>query len=232
MDISIEVQVRTQLGTSANKKLRREEDLIPGVVYGGKGEPKLISITDKILRKASESEAFFSQIINLKMNGSNERVVLKELQRHPYRPFFIHADFLRIREDVKLSISIPIHYLNEDNCQGVKQQGGVISHDITELEITCLPKDLPEFIELDLTNLELNQILHISEIKLPEGVEAVALLQDHDGDHDLPVVRVIEPRVVEEEELEATEGEEGEVAEGEEAGEEGDDSKDDKESLQ
>ena len=214
MEINIEVKERTVQGSSENKRLRREEDLVPAVVYGGNKEPKMISITDKVLRKASEEESFFSQIINLKLNGSSERVVLKELQRHPYRPFFIHVDFLRIREDVKLSMHIPIHYINSETCVGVKQQGGVLSYDLTELDVSCLPKDLPAFIEVDLAELELNQILHISEVQLPEGVEALALVQDKEGDHDLPVVRVIEPRIAEEEEeeLEAAEGEEDEEA--------------------
>lgn len=231
MDISLEAQERKSQGTSDSKRLRRIDSLIPGVVYGGKGEPKSISITDKALRKVSENESFFSQIINLQVNGSSERVVLKELQRHPYRPFFIHADFQRIREDVKLTISIPVHFNNADTCKGVKQQGGVVSYDLTEIEISCLPKDLPAFIELDLIDLELNQILHMSDLTLPEGVEAVALAQDKDGDHDLPVVRVMTPRIAEEEEdkiEEAVEGEgEGEEGvEGEEAAESSEEEKD------
>lgn len=224
MDISLEAQERKSQGTSNSKRLRRIDNLIPGVVYGGKGEPKSISITDKALRKASEKESFFSQIINLNVDGASERVVLKELQRHPYRPFFIHADFLRIREDVKLTMHIPVHFKNADTCKGVKQQGGVVSYDLTEVDITCFPKDLPAFIEMDLIDMELNQILHLSDLPLPEGVDAVALLQDKDGDHDLPVVRVVTPRIAEEEVDEVEEaaaGEEGaETEEGAEASEE------------
>ena len=221
MDISLEAQERNSQGTSESKRLRRIDDLIPGIVYGGKGEPKRICITDKALRKASENESFFSQIINLKVGGASERVVLKELQRHPYRPFFIHADFQRIREDVKLTINIPLHFNNAEACKGVKQQGGILTYDQTEVEVSCLPKDLPAFIEVDLLEVELNQVVHLSDLNLPEGVDIVAMLQDKDGDHDLPVVRVIEPRVEEvEEELEVAEGEE--AAEGDKA--EGDDS--------
>lgn len=201
MDISLEAQGRKLKGTSDSKRARRLESLIPGVIYGGKGEPQMISVTDKALRKASQNESFFSQIINLKVDGAAERVVLKELQRHPYRPFFIHADFLRIREDVKLTMNIPLHFLNAETCKGVKQQGGMVSFDLTELEISCLPKDLPAFIEVDLAEVELNQILHISDVKLPDGVDAVAFAQDKENaDHDSPVVRVSPPRIVEEDE--------------------------------
>ncbi len=199
MDISLEAQGRKLKGTSDSKRARRLESLIPGVIYGGKGEPQMISITDKALRKISQNESFFSQIINLKVDGAAERVVLKELQRHPYRPFFIHADFLRIKEDVRLTMSIPLHFLNAETCKGVKQQGGMVSFDLTELEISCLPKDLPAFIEVDLAEVELNQILHISDVKLPAGVDAVAFAQDKENtDHDSPVVRVSPPRVAEE----------------------------------
>ena len=226
MDINIEAQERKVKGTSNSKRLRRMDDLIPGIIYGGTKEPSLISITDKNLRKASENESFYSQVITLKVNGSNEKVVLKELQRHPYRPFFVHADFQRIREDVKLTMNIPLHFLNAETCKGVKQQGGVVSYDISELDITCLPKDLPAFIEVDLEEMELSQILHISDLKLPEGVDSVVMLQDKDGDHDMPVVRVVEPRIAADEEAAeeaaaaAAESEAAEAAEDEE-GEEG-----------
>ena len=226
MDINIEAQERKVKGTSNSKRLRRMDDLIPGIIYGGTKEPSLISITDKNLRKASENESFYSQIITLKVNGSNEKVVLKELQRHPYRPFFVHADFQRIREDVKLTMNIPIHFLNAETCKGVKQQGGVVSYDISELDITCLPKDLPAFIEVDLEEMELSQILHISDLKLPEGVDSVVMLQDKDGDHDMPVVRVVEPRIAADEEAAeeaaAAESEAAEAAAEGEEGEEGD----------
>ena len=239
MEISLEVLERKETGKNAVKRLRQQEQLVPGVVYGGKGETKLISITDKALRKATEAEAFFSQIVNIKINGSSEKVVLKELQRHPYRPFFVHADFQRVREDVKLTINIPLHYLNAETCKGVKEQGGALTYDLTEVEISCLPKDLPAFIEVDLAELELNQVLHLSELNLPKDVEAVALAQDKDGDHDMPVVRVITQRTIEKEDeleaeleaeaaeaAEAAEGEEAEAAEGEEAAEGGKDAKD------
>lgn len=217
MTIAIEVQERAIKGTSGSKRLRRQDSLVPAVIYGGGKKPSLISITDKNLRKQSENESFYSQIITLNIGNSREKVVLKELQRHPYRPFFIHADFQRIREDAKLTMHIPIHFINAENCKGVKQQGGAISYDLSELDITCLPKDLPAYIEVDLEHLELNQIVHISDMKLPEGVESIAMLQDKEGDHDLPVVRVIEPRIASEEgdEAEETDSEapEDEVAE-------------------
>ncbi len=222
MELNIQAQERKLSGGMKNHQLRRAQ-LVPAVLYGGDKPPQHLSIEHKQLLKASENENFYSQVINIDISGKTEKVVLKELQRHPYKPLFMHADFLRIRADVKITMHIPIHYTNIETCKGVKQQGGVLSYDLAELDITCLPQDLPAFIEVDVAEMELNDILHLSDIKLPPGVEAVALLQDKEGehDHDLPVVRVVQPRTaaaeVEEEERLAAEAEEAaEVEEAEE----------------
>ena len=204
MELNIQMQERALDGTRNNRRLRRAQQ-VPAVLYGGNQPPRKLSIEHKQLLKMSENENFYSQVINLNIAGKKEKAVLKELQRHPFKPLLVHADFLRIREDVKITMHIPIHYINTEICKGVKQQGGVLSYDISELDITCLPKDLPAFIEVDVEDMALNDILHITDIKLPEGVEAVSLLQDKEGEHlhDLPVVRVVQPRVsTEEDELE------------------------------
>lgn len=214
MELSIQTQERSLGGTRNNRRLRRAQQ-VPAVLYGGGQPPRKLSIEHKQLAKAGENENFYSQIINLHINGKAEKAVLKELQRHPYRPLLIHADFLRISEDVKITMHIPIHYINTESCKGVKQQGGVLSYDMSELDITCLPKDLPAFIEVDVSDMALNDILHISDIKLPAGVEAVSLLQDKEGEHqhDLPIVRVVQPRVsVEEEDEDVEEQAEEEAA--------------------
>ena len=206
MSLNLEYQPREVAGSLASRRLRREEEMVPAIIYGGDKQPQLIQIQHKHLTKISEDESFFSQIIQLRRNGGeSERVVLKSLQRHAYKRRFLHADFLRVRADVKITMRVPLHFINEDTCIGVKQQGGIISHEMTELEVNCLPKDLPPFIEVDIAQVELNQIVHIGDLKLPPGLEATVMLQDREGEHshDLPVVRVMEQRIALEEEIEA-----------------------------
>jgi len=128
------------------------------------------------------------------VEGSSESVILKDLQRHPAKAIIMHADFLRVDKNQKLTIRAPLHFVNEDTCVGVKMQGGAITHNMTELEISCLPADLPEYIEVDMAEVEVDQIIHISDIKLPEGVESVAL--SHGDDHDLSVAAVHVPKAV------------------------------------
>ena len=153
-----------------------------------------------------EHEAFFSHILTIKVNGSSERVVLKDLQRHPYKASLLHIDFQRVSESEELTMRIPLHFVNEDKCPGVKTGGGVISHIMTEVEINCLPKDLPEYIEVDLISLEVGDSIHLGDLKMPAGVVITAL--QHGGDPSLPVLSVHVPRVVEEPE-EAAAVEEG-----------------------
>jgi large subunit ribosomal protein L25 len=135
-------------------------------------------------------EAFFTSILTLKIGAKSQQVVVKDVQRHPVKPLIMHLDFQRIREDEEITLSVPIHFLNEPNAKGVKEQGGVVDHLLTEVEVECLPRYLPEFLEIDVTPLELNQIYHLSDIKLPEGVALVALKHGHDQ----PVVAVNPPR--------------------------------------
>ena len=155
-----------------------------------------------------ENEAFYAHILTIKVDGKEESAILKDLQRHPSRPVLLHADFLRVSADTKLKAHVPLHFLNEEGCPGVKA-GGQATHNLTEVEISCLPKDLPEFIGVDLANLELDGSLHLSDLTLPEGVELVALAQGNE--RDLPVVSIHVTRASKE-----TDEEEGE----EEAGEE------------
>jgi large subunit ribosomal protein L25 len=163
-----------------------------------KKAPQSITISHKDLSKAIENEAFFSHIITLVIDGKKEQTVIKDLQRHPAKPFLIHADFHRVSAKQAIHVRVPIHFLNEDNCKGVKLGGGSIIRNINELEIVCLPKDLPEFLELDLADLDVGDTLHISDIKLPKDVESVDLQHGEDADH--AVVTVKPPRAEEEEE--------------------------------
>ena len=205
-DNTLNATSREDLGKGASRRLRRLADQVPAVIYGGKKDAQSISLLHKDLSHALESESFYSQIIELSIDGNAESVILKDLQRHPARAVILHADFLRVDKTQKLTIRAPLHFINEDTCVGVKLQGGVITHSMTELEISCLPADLPEYIEVDMAEMEVDQIVHISDIKLPEGVESVALA--HGGDHDLSVAAIHVPKAAPaEEDMDAAEGE-------------------------
>lgn len=191
-DFILNAEVREDAGKGASRRLRRLAGRIPGIVYGGTKKPTNISIEHKELVRHLEQESFYSHIITLKIGDKSENVILKDLQRHPAKTALLHADFMRVLKTKPITVSVPLHFLNEEICKGVKVGAGTISHTMTQLEVSCLPADLPEFIEVDLTDVDLGQILHISDLKLPKGVESVAL--SHGADHDLPVVTVNKPK--------------------------------------
>ena len=188
----IHAQRRTEFGTRATRRLRRAGQ-VPAIIYGTGKEPIPLILSHNELLKQLKDEGFYSRILTINIdNNQAEKAVLKSLQRHAHRPQIMHLDFQRISETEKLDKNVPLHFINEEACIGVKQGGGMISHHMTEVEILCLPKDLPEFIGVDLTNLQVNEILHLSDLVVPEGVELVAL---HGGpEHNLPVVSVHLPR--------------------------------------
>jgi large subunit ribosomal protein L25 len=199
---------RADVGKGASRRLRRDGRL-PGIVYGSHGETRAITLDANTIKHQLENEAFYSHILTLKLDGKDEKVVLKDLQRHPYKPLALHVDLQRVDEKEAINMRVPLHFINEEKCQGVRQQGGVVSHIITEVEISCLPQHLPEYIEVDVLELGLGDSLHLSDIKLPEGVSIYALA--HGGD-DQPVVAVQAPRVAAED-LETPEEEEEETPE-------------------
>ncbi len=183
---------RDAKGKGASRRLRREDNLVPAIVYGGKAEPTTISLSHKEISHALESEAFYSHILSLDIEGSKESVILKDLQRHPYKPRIMHADFLRVQMDQKIHVHVPLHFTNEDRCVGVRLGGGVITHQMAEVEVVCLPNDLPEYIEVDMTAVEAEAVIHLSDLKLSKGVELAELLKG--AHHDLPVVAIHKPR--------------------------------------
>lgn len=187
-DFTLNAALRDVSGKGASRRLRREQGLVPAIVYGGRKKPQNISVKFNEFYRHLENEAFYSHVITLDIDGSSEEVILKDLQRHPARPEVYHADFLRVSKTKKFTTKVPLHFINEATSKGVKMQGGVVSHNMTELEISCLPGDLPEFIEVDFANVELGQIIHISDLTLPKGVESVAL--SHGPDHDLAVANI------------------------------------------
>jgi large subunit ribosomal protein L25 len=202
IDFNITAEVRSDLGKGASRRLRHEGK-VPAVIYGGDKEPVSLTLDHNDLYHHLENEAFYSHILNIDVAGSKEKAVLKDLQRHPAKPIILHADFMRVSEKDKLKMHVPLHFINEELAPGVKI-GGVVTHNITEVEVQCLPKDLPEFLEVDLSGLEIEQILHLTDIKLPKGVELVELL--HGEEHNQAIAAIHKTRASKE----AVEGAEGE----------------------
>jgi large subunit ribosomal protein L25 len=200
-------RIRARSGTNLVRRLRREGD-VPAVIYGGDKENISIAINHDVLFHSLEKEEFHSAIIVINTDGKKEQAILRSVQRHPHKINILHADFQRVDDNKLLTMSMTIHFVGEDDCIGVKNSGGMLTHLINDVEISCMPKDLPEHIELDVSNLDLNESLHLTDIKLPEGVNITALMHDDEVDHDLAVVSVMASRVeTEEDEDDAAETE-------------------------
>jgi large subunit ribosomal protein L25 len=193
IDFSLNAKARATQGKGASRRLRLHASIqIPAIVYGAQKAPQNIMLEHKEVVKALENEAFYTHIIALLIDGQREDVLIKDVQRHPAKPLVMHMDFLRIDKNQKITLRVPLHFTHQDICAGVKTGGGIISHSMSELEIRCLPADLPEYIEVDMTEVQLGQILHISNLKLPKGVESVQLA--HGAGHDLAVASVFLPK--------------------------------------
>lgn len=212
----LNAEKRTETGTAHSRRLRKQ-GRVPAIIYGGKGDPLMVTLEHNQLGHHLDNEAFFSHVIKIKVKGGKtEQAVLRALQRHPARPFIEHADFLRVVANEKLRMSVPLHFAGTEECPGVKVDGGIVQHVVNEVEVECLPRDLPEYIEVDLSALQLNEAVHMSELKLPEGVQLVALLNAEEDTEDATVVSIQLPRaaVEQDEEDEAVaEAEEAEAAE-------------------
>ncbi len=191
VSFELDAEVRNDLGKGASRRLRRRGKL-PAILYGGGEAPLPLQLDHDAVMHKLEHEAFYSHILTVRVDGQEVKAVLKDLQRHPYKPAVLHMDLQRISETEKLRMHVPLHFVGEDVAPGVKQQGGIISRLVTEVEITCLPKHLPEYIEVDVSNLKVNESLHLSDLTVPEGVELVELMQG--PEHDLPVVSIHLPR--------------------------------------
>jgi large subunit ribosomal protein L25 len=183
---SIDAQPRSDEGKGASRRLRRQ-GLVPGIIYGGAKKPEMISLVHNELVQHLEHEAFYSHILTVNVGEKAQQVILKDLQRHPAKPFVMHVDFQRVSAKKKLKTHVPIHFVGEDVAPGIKM-GGAASHHVTDVEITCLPKDLPEYIEVDLSQMEVGGAVHLSELQLPAGVEIPALAQG--SEQDLVVVNI------------------------------------------
>ena len=209
--VNLSASERSSGGKSSNRNLRRS-GFIPGVVYGGKEEPKKISIMEKDIVKASEVAGFATQILRISIEGKEVEVVIKEIQRHPATSRVLHADFMRVDPDSKITLVVPIRTLNDENCVGVKASGGQVNHLINDVEISCLASNLPEQLEIDVLELDIGDTVSLSEIKLPEGVEITLLAQAEDRDQAVVSITEAREMIIEEEEVEL----EGEELEGEE----------------
>jgi large subunit ribosomal protein L25 len=178
-------EVREQRGKGASRRLRRNQR-VPAILYGG-GKPPVPLVLDQVsLRKQLENEAFYSHILTVKVGDQVERAVLKDLQRHPYKPLVLHLDLQRVTAEQKIHVRVPLHFMGESVAPGVKEQGGMITHLMTEVDITCLPADLPEFIELDLSRLRAGETLYLEDLTLPPGVDLYA----HGVERRQPVVSI------------------------------------------
>jgi len=207
---------REDQGKGASRRLRHQ-GRVPAIIYGAGRPPRSLTFDHNKVLQQLENESFYSSILNIKVGDKSQAAIVKDIQRHPSKRQILHMDMQRIVADEKIRMNVPIHYLNAENAVGVKTGGGSVSQLITDVEVSCLPKDLPEYFEVDIEDLELNEMLHISDIKLPDGVEIPELAQGPENDRPIVSIQFIKITPVDEEveEVEEVEGE------GEEAAEEG-----------
>ncbi|HXV40172.1 MAG TPA: 50S ribosomal protein L25/general stress protein Ctc [Steroidobacteraceae bacterium] len=196
MKISFELdaEFRDDQGKGASRRLRHLGK-VPAILYGGKRDARALVVDHTKLSRLMDDERFYSTILALRVGSQTQAAVLKDVQRHPYKNQIVHIDFQRVLEDEKIRMRMPLHFKGGAEARGVKEQGGVLSHVRNDIEVTCLPKDLPEFVEVDVSGLEINQVIKLSDLRLPAGVEIVDLLAGRDG----PVASIHMPRVEEEE---------------------------------
>src|SRR5580704_287614 len=193
-------EFRETQGKGASRRLRHEGK-VPAILYGGHSEAKALTLSHQKLLIMLDNERFYSTILSLKVGDQTQAAILKDVQRHPYKNAIVHIDFQRVEENEKIRIRVPLHFTGAAVSPGVKSQGGIVSHMRNEAEVTCLPKDLPEFIEVDISALSLNESIHLSQLKLPPGVTLVELAKD-----DVAVVAIHSPRAEEPEPTAAAAG--------------------------
>jgi large subunit ribosomal protein L25 len=213
-DFDLIAEIREDQGKGASRRLRRSGK-VPAIIYGAGRPPRQLTFDHNRVIQQLENESFYSSILNIKVGEKSQAAIVKDIQRHPAKRIIMHMDFQRIVEGEKIKMNVPIHYLNAEESIGVKQEGGSVSQLVNDVEVSCLPKDLPVYFEVDIAELKLNEMLHLSDIKVPEGVEIPELAQGPEHDHAIVSIQLI--KVVEEvEETEVEEAAEGETpAEGE-----------------
>ncbi|MGB5165410.1 MAG: 50S ribosomal protein L25/general stress protein Ctc [Woeseiaceae bacterium] len=205
-DFDLIAEIREDSGKGASRRLRHAGK-VPAIIYGAGRPPRALTFDHNKVLLELENESFYSSILNIKVGDKSQAAILKDLQRHPARNQIIHMDFQRILADQEIKMNVPLHFMNEEIAVGVKQGGGVISRIMSDVEVVCLPKHLPEYLEVDVAELELDEMLHLSDIKLPEGVEIPELAQGPGHDHAIVSIHVIKAAPIEDDEVEAAEGE-------------------------
>ncbi len=194
----VAAESRADQGKGASRRLRREGK-VPAIIYGGKDAPTAVAVSANEMFKHLKVEAFYSHLLTLTLGSQTQQVVLKDLQRHPVTGLAIHVDFQRVLADQLLKMHVPLHFVGADIAPGVKPGNGIVEHQLNQVEVECLPKDLPEFIEVDLSQLNVNESVHLSQLKLPEGVALVQL--KHGNDQSVASIHL--PRAAVEEEVPA-----------------------------
>jgi large subunit ribosomal protein L25 len=189
--ILLEAETRTDMGKGASRRLRRLENKVPAVIYGGDKKPMSIHFLHNKVVKALETESIYSSVFDISIDGNVEHVILKALQRHPFKPVVMHMDLQRVSKKDILVKLVPLHFINENQSVGVKA-GGIINHSMNQVEIRCQAKDLPEFIEVNMSSVGLDDIVHLSDLQLPKGVHLT--IDVADGSHDTPVVSIHAPK--------------------------------------
>ncbi len=206
-DFDLIAELRDDQGKGASRRLRREGK-VPAIIYGAGRPPRALAFDhNKVVHQLS-NESFYSSVLNIKVNDKSQAAILKDLQRHPSKPIIMHMDFQRVVDDVEIRMNVPLHFVGEELAPGVKTGGGSVSHLMNDVEVACLPRYLPEYIEVDISKLELDDMLSLSDIKLPEGVEIPALAQGPENDQGIVSIHVIKAAPIEEEEVEGEVGEE------------------------
>jgi large subunit ribosomal protein L25 len=190
---TFEAELRSGAGKGDSRRLRRANK-IPAVLYGGSAEPVGLVLDHNKVVKSLENEAVYSHVLTVKVNGHEEKAILKGLQRHPSRPMIMHMDFQRVSGGEKIRVHVPLRFVNQDTSVGVKK-GGVVTHNLVDVEVACTPDRLPEYLEVDLAHVDVGQSVHLSDLKVPEGVEILALA--HGPEHDLPVAAIQSGKVAE-----------------------------------
>jgi len=224
--LDLVAEFREDTGKGSSRRLRRAGK-VPAIIYGAGRPPRSLTFDHNKVLHELENESFYSSVLNIKVGDKSQAAIVKDVQRHPSKPRIVHLDFQRIVEDEVIRMNVPIHVIGGDIAPGVKEGGGAVSQMRNDVEVVCLPKDLPEYFEVDITDLELDAMMHLSDLTIPEGVEIPELAQEPVHDHPIVSIHIIKVEVieeeVEEEEIEGEEGVEGEegeaAAEGEESAE-------------
>lgn len=196
---NLDAELRTDLGKGASRRLRHQ-DKVPAILYGSDKDPVALTLAHNKVLQAQEFEAFYSHVLTLNIGGEKVEALVKDMQRHPYKPKITHLDFLRVDANKVLHTHVPLHFINEDEAPSIKLNGGHAEHQMNDVEISCLPADLPEFIEVDMMDVEIGQTLHLSDIKVPANVTLVELAKGEDHDQAVVTVKTAKGAAVEDDE--------------------------------